>query len=79
MIVCYLKERQPKMRFRVHLVQPVGQFKPTNWRNQPNAFRVLSSTDHQLRGSADSHKFLANQHILANGLFGQRWAIVEAI
>ena len=47
--------------FRCYLVQPTGDFKPTNWRQRPKRFKIVSRIDTTpRRGKADAAKFLHN-------------------
>lgn len=69
-----------KATYRVLIVRPSGEFKPTNWRNRPESFTVLRSAefgDTPFRGRADAFRFTFNKEQLSAGVTS--WAILETL
>jgi hypothetical protein len=69
-----------KPRFRTNgyvtfIVEPIGNFAPTNWRQTPVAYRVVECEGSSpTLGQADSWKFLHNQSAIKTNQLS-RWAI----
>jgi len=53
-------------QYRLYLVQPIGDFQPTNWQQKPSRFEIVSrlATSSSL-GKIDSAKFLFNNTALS--------------
>ena len=62
-------------RFHAFVVEPSPGFKPKNWRQNPQHYRIVSYVGpKEFRGAADAWKFLFNHEALGRG-DQTRWAI----
>ena len=58
------------------IVEPVGEFQPTNWQGIPQSYRIVEYVGQKKhRGDADAWRFLKNREAIGEGSLG-RWAIV---
>lgn len=66
---------KPKFGFHAFLVEPKPGFRPTNWRQNPEHYRIIQYVGpKQFKGSADAWKFLHN-HDQMNLDSIKQWAI----
>ena len=63
-------------QFIAMVVEPIANFRPSNWQDTPQSYRVVEITGNKKhRGEADAWRFLFNRDVLkANGSI-QRWGI----
>ena len=67
--------KKTNSRFHAFVVEPSPGFKPKNWRQNPQHYRIVSYVGpKEFRGSADAWKFLYNHEALERG-DQTRWAI----
>jgi len=60
------------------IVEPVGEFRPTNWQHHPRRFRLIEEACNGTLGKTDTEKFLFNQEQRKlNDL--SKWAIVVTV
>jgi len=67
--------KKPSLRYLAFIVEPEPGFKPTNWQQTPQHYRVIQHVGSmKFLGSTDAWKFLHNHKALKTGQTG-RWAI----
>lgn len=73
-----LSNRRAKI-YRLYLVQPVGDFAPTNWIQKPNRLKIVRriATTNRL-GKADAQKFTHNHAAIANRTATDGWFVIMA-
>ena len=60
--------RKPANCYHAFLVKPSPGFKPTNWRDKPQHYRIVEYVGpKQFRGQVDAWRFLHNHDALTNG------------
>jgi hypothetical protein len=71
--------RRVKTFYRVLIVRPLGEFKPTNWRQSPNSYEFVRThiADTQLLGKPDAFRFVHNKGLIDSGDSITEWAILE--
>ena len=69
------KPRTKTKGYLTFVVEPTGDFAPTNWQETPASYRIIEFVGpKRLLGEADSWKFLHNQAALRQNNLA-RWAI----
>ena len=67
---------RPAKRYKLLIVEPVGNWTPSNWQEKPTRFRIVKTVDRVTRlGKADAWKFMFNVKAIADGTACQRWAL----
>ena len=67
--------RKPSSKFHAFLVEPKPGFRPTNWRQNPEHYRIVEYVGPKMfKGSVDAWKFLHNHDEMAKESISQ-WAI----
>jgi hypothetical protein len=71
---------QRKPLYRVLIVKPIGDFKPTNWQQKPSQHApdaLANIADTTSLGKADAFRFRYNQLQKTNG--AKTWAILTTV
>jgi hypothetical protein len=67
--------RKPTTSFHAFLVEPMPGFKPTNWQDKPQHYRIVEYLGpKRFKGRADAWRFLHNHEAIDSGNVGT-WAI----
>ena len=80
MVTLYHRRRAatPK-KHTVLLVEPkCNDFDPSNYRDRPKLFRVITSMTYDTLGEADSKRFRFNRTAIDQGSVGHRWTVKGA-
>lgn len=63
-------------RFYLFYVEPVGDYYPASWREQPLQYRIIKPAGTtSLRGKVDAWKWRINSRAITDGTQSHQWAI----